>query len=681
MIYVPEVPRDSVVGRGRTKSQVRYPSRITRQMARGTVRIGEPAAGTSAGAGGGSGSGNDTSSDDGEESDENYRISPRGVKRSGRMMRGSSSSGGGWSGHGSGQQGGNGEEEEVAAPGPPEFVPDIRMHLPTVPRKYVMVDYTGKVMTEKARKEREKNPLNLPNEKGVDFRFQTKFHQDYYMSAIYPKNHSVSRSQYVDWRKFEGVNDPIFDEIVRACKDKNVYSLLSFHHDWNSEVIAQFFATCYWDDADDDPVKRYVHWMTDGEWYHISYAEFSMMFGFGRRDYGIPQKIHMGAHLSKEQMRSMYLPGNAANEGSKNGLIPFYGYLNKFFRKTLTPREGDASNISGYLRNLLRAMTPSEPAFSVFDFVWEEIKDISMSPNRSCGYGAILMHMIETKINKRFEYDYTHTPLVIKLDYHPGPTLAQVLQARQQAEVAGGSGTAHDDEIREDNTAPPPPPPPQAHATHSPPRDHYVEKPVSPMRKIFNLFAGICKSQRDIQVEQRAQRIRDKKRDDRLKRMYTHMKISPPCSPPSPPRDEPEIPPLSEILRGHSGATYYDEFGNMFFDENLTVPVQVPPQQPFQPQPPLQPQIPPFAGGTVLAPMSTSSGMMPPPTYPYSSTGLGMEGYGTGAYSAAAATTDQGTSSFAEQVADTIFGSTYPAFSFQSSPSMGGNGDESGHLP
>jgi hypothetical protein len=34
--------------------------------------------------------------------------------------------------------------------------------------------------------------------------------------------------------------------------------------------------------------------------------------------------------------------------------------------------------------------------FSVFDFIWEEIKDISENSLKSCGYAPYLMHMIES---------------------------------------------------------------------------------------------------------------------------------------------------------------------------------------------------------------------------------------------------------------------------------------------
>ena len=55
----------------------------------------------------------DTSSDDGEESDENYQISPpRGTKRSGWLMRGISSSGGQRVSSGGAQPDDDEEEEE-----------------------------------------------------------------------------------------------------------------------------------------------------------------------------------------------------------------------------------------------------------------------------------------------------------------------------------------------------------------------------------------------------------------------------------------------------------------------------------------------------------------------------------------------------------------------------------------
>ncbi|RLM91199.1 hypothetical protein C2845_PM08G16750 [Panicum miliaceum] len=116
-----------------------------RQDARGTLHIDdEPAAEIQEqNSGSGSGSNNDTSSDDGEEDDETYKMSPCGLKRSGRFMRGSSSSGshGASSGNGSGQHGEDEEEDENVQSGQPVFVTEVMMRKPSVPHDYVKVDY------------------------------------------------------------------------------------------------------------------------------------------------------------------------------------------------------------------------------------------------------------------------------------------------------------------------------------------------------------------------------------------------------------------------------------------------------------------------------------------------------------------------------------------------------------
>jgi hypothetical protein len=84
----------------------------------------------------------------------------------------------------------------------------------------------------------------------------------------------------------------------------------------------------------------------------------------------------------------------------------------------MTPREEDSSNIPSYNQNLLVAMAsrPHGFEFSVFDFIWWEIKAISESPLKSCEYAPYIMHMIERVISQTFGYDKEHHPLWIKND-------------------------------------------------------------------------------------------------------------------------------------------------------------------------------------------------------------------------------------------------------------------------
>jgi hypothetical protein len=308
--------------------------RSMRQLSRGTLHIAdEPEIQEE-------NNGSDTSSDDVEESDLNYQESPsHGTKRSGRQMRGSSSSGGHGVGSGGAQPDEEEEEEqEVQQTGQPLFVTGEMLRKPSIPHDYIMIDYMKRGMADKVRKKRLKNPLRAKKGRSVDYRFQIKFHLDFYVSAILSKKYKVARSQYMDWKKFEDMEGPIFNEIINACKQKHIYRIMSFRYDWNIEVIAQFYVTCYFETRGD---VRWVHWMTEGKWYKINYFEFASMFGFEKSDYERP-RLHIGSTLPKEDVKDMYFPGREWKYGEPKGLIPFYAYLNKFFRKTLTPREGDA---------------------------------------------------------------------------------------------------------------------------------------------------------------------------------------------------------------------------------------------------------------------------------------------------------------------------------------------------
>lgn len=41
------------------------------------------------------------------------------------------------------------------------------------------------------------------------------------------------------------MKDPMFDEVIKACRDKRVKKLMGSKYDWNDEIIAQFIATLY----------------------------------------------------------------------------------------------------------------------------------------------------------------------------------------------------------------------------------------------------------------------------------------------------------------------------------------------------------------------------------------------------------------------------------------------------
>jgi hypothetical protein len=152
--------------------------------------------------------------------------------------------------------------------------------------------------------------------------------------------------------------------------------------------------------------------MTVGRWYEITYEQFASLFGFGREDAN-HNKIHFALRLDASKIIFMYPSNKRGSVGTTLDLLPFYAYLNRLFCRTMTSREGYTSNIPSYNWNLLVAMAPRPHRFDfcVFDFISEEIKVISESPLKSCGYTPYIMHMIERVTARTFGCDKEHHPL------------------------------------------------------------------------------------------------------------------------------------------------------------------------------------------------------------------------------------------------------------------------------
>jgi hypothetical protein len=104
----------------------------------------------------------------------------------------------------------------------------------------VKVSYKGK--TESVRGNRRILAHTQPRD-AYDYRFHSLFQQDFYESVIMTKSKPVPNSQWIDWAYLENMHDSIFDGVIAACQAKHLRDILAFKKDWNSEVIAQFYAT------------------------------------------------------------------------------------------------------------------------------------------------------------------------------------------------------------------------------------------------------------------------------------------------------------------------------------------------------------------------------------------------------------------------------------------------------
>ena len=65
----------------------------------------------------------------------------------------------------------------------------------------------------------------------------------------------------------------------------------------------------------------------------------------------------------------MYLDGRSV-DGKVKGLKSFYYILNNLIRHTINPKDGAASDLNGYMRNVLARFSLGGDKFKVPRFMW-----------------------------------------------------------------------------------------------------------------------------------------------------------------------------------------------------------------------------------------------------------------------------------------------------------------------
>jgi hypothetical protein len=236
---------------------------------------------------------------------------------------------------------------------------------------------------------RNKACYNLVKERGTDERFWTFFHQDWYQIVLCPKSSPVVKQQYVDIEYMRNKKDIDFNRILEACDLHGITDLLQFRHNWNQEIISEFYSTLFYDKK-----ERIFMWMTNGRRFHVKQAQFAQIFGLSSQ-LDIPKKFHSGWVMMHREMTPMYVQDSDFQPPKFEGLLPHFLVLDRMMRKTLPPRIGYSEAIPAYGRNLLDALM-KPMCFDVFEYIMDEIWNIVVNPLRSCGFAPYIQFMIES---------------------------------------------------------------------------------------------------------------------------------------------------------------------------------------------------------------------------------------------------------------------------------------------
>jgi hypothetical protein len=80
------------------------------------------------------------------------------------------------------------------------------------------------------------------------------------------------------------------------------------------------------------------------------------------------RKLHDEGELEKDALHVIYPRGEHANYERVKNLYTYFAVLNRLLRVSIKPRDGNSSEITKFQKNLMVALRPGAPEFSVGGF-------------------------------------------------------------------------------------------------------------------------------------------------------------------------------------------------------------------------------------------------------------------------------------------------------------------------
>ena len=277
---------------------------------------------------------------------------------------------------------------------------------PPKPRDYTR-NYSGQVFAQR---------FVCPDEVDVveilDPRFATPFQLDYYNSVIRSKVQPVVEQKCIDWNYCARIDDPEMTKALAILERHNFKNIMTMQYPWNNEIIAQFFATVWYEDPTDTD-HGCVHFRTQGQKYSVSYPRFAQILGFDLDDF---EKPWLDCSPSRNiDISFAYYTGATMEEFyTLKKMRKVYRYIKLLVRQTVVPKIGGASEILSTMGPFLAALKEdNEDSFSAFGFILKQIQLTSWDAKRSCSHAPYIMKMIEIVSKKEFVKEMRHEV------YHP----------------------------------------------------------------------------------------------------------------------------------------------------------------------------------------------------------------------------------------------------------------------
>jgi hypothetical protein len=119
--------------------------------------------------------------------------------------------------------------------------------------------------------------------------------------VLYLKSSPVVKQQYVDIEYMRNKKGMHFNRILEAYDLHDITGLLQFRHNWNQEIISEFYSTLFYDKK-----ERIFMRMTNGRWFHVKLAQFAQILGLSSQ-LDIPKKLHSRWVMMPREMTPIYV--------------------------------------------------------------------------------------------------------------------------------------------------------------------------------------------------------------------------------------------------------------------------------------------------------------------------------------------------------------------------------------
>jgi hypothetical protein len=148
-----------------------------------------------------------------------------------------------------------------------------------------------------------------------------------------------------------------------------IYDILGLHQEWNTELVAQFYATTWRSGEGFDSTLNFA---LEGHRFELKIMELPTIFAFTENDFN-REAVSTERTISDNELASLYYPENEQHFGTNHGMLLEYYIFNNIFRYTLTPKRGDRTSICGSTRNILLAILDDQPPPCISVFLWLEL--------------------------------------------------------------------------------------------------------------------------------------------------------------------------------------------------------------------------------------------------------------------------------------------------------------------